>query len=258
MKEKEIYDRAVSILDNYLVESQTVLSIIENTNDWKKGLIHKLFRQSSHILYALLSNSENSTFQNSLIVKDPIVMGSLGRIIREIYVNIIYLKTNRFPEDQMKLCWDFQTVCQQLNVVEYEALEGVETQIEFLKNHKEKLLNGVKSIKCKTISQILQGKEEKLLSLEELAAEKGFHRNKFYREFQFFSQFSHSTAFANSFIIDGKVSITLIAGIYDRIVPYYVGIVTEALHSLLPDYEHLSYLQIKYKEIILNRWNPTI
>ncbi len=155
----------------------------------------------------------------------------------------------------MKAAWNFQIIYQKLNLTRFEEMENYSENRKQLEEEKESLRRQLNALKFSTEGQVFCGKDEKLLSLQELAVIKKFHKEKFHSEFSFFSQFSHSTAFANHFIKSSGISLSLIAATYDRIVPYFVGIVTESIELLLPGHTELEYLQMRYKEIIANRWN---
>lgn len=254
MTEQRIYNRAIEILDNFYEESAKILKDIPEQITWKDNAILTLFRQSSHILFALLSNTEKSKYLNSYYVTELIYIGSLGRIIRDIYVKIIYIKTNSFPDEIMKLCWDYQVICQKINVTKFQLTEEFKDEIENLKKEKDNFKDQLEKYHFSTKGQVLQGKEEKLLSLQELANIKGFDKEKFENEFVFFSQFSHSTAFANNFITKKGVPFSLIAATYHKIVAYYVGIVTESIDLFLPNHEHIELLKKQYDKLINVQW----
>lgn len=255
MTEREIYDRAINILDNFLGESFRVIETIPPDSNWKEQLINKLFKQSSHLVFALLSHSDKSKYQSDTYVSDIILIGALGRIIRDIYVNIIYLKTDIYSEKDMRAVWDFQVLYQKLNLIQFEDVNNYTEQRKQLENERDSLQRQIEAIMFSTRGRVLDGKEEKLLSLKELAEIKQFHKGKFNSEFEFFSQFSHSTAFANHFTKSEGIPLNIIAATYDRIVAYFVGIVAESIDLLLPDHKDLPYLQKQYKDIIANRWN---
>ncbi len=255
MTEQKIYDRAINILDNFLDESLKVIETIPPNNLWKEQLIYKLYKQSSHIAFALLSHTDKSKYQSEKYVSDIILIGALGRIIRDIYVNIIYLKTDKFSEKDMKTVWDFQVLYQKINLTHFEGIKDYTETLKQLEAERDSLKQQIDGITFSTKGQVLMGKDEKLLSLQDLADIKQFHKGKFHTEFAFFSQFSHSTAFANHFIKSNGIPLTIIAATYDRIVAYFVGIVAESIELLLPDHKDLEYLQKQYKDIIANRWN---
>lgn len=254
MTEQRLYDRAIGILDNFYSESIEILKDISDQNTWKENAILTLFRQASHILFALLSNTEKSKYLNSTYVTELIYIGSLGRIIRDIYVKIIYLKTDRFPDEIMKLCWDYQVLCQKINATKFELTEEFKDEIAGLKKEKDNIKDQLENYEFSTKGQVLQGREEKLLSLQEIANFKGFDKERFENEFVFFSQFSHSTAFANNFITKQGVPFSLIAATYHKIVAYYVGVVTESIALFLPNHEHIEILKEQYNKIIKIQW----
>jgi hypothetical protein len=254
LTEQRIYERAVQILDDFYTESRDIIPTIMERTSWKEDAIFRLFKQSSHILFALLSNTQNSKFKNENYVVELIYIGSLGRIIRDIYLKIIYLRTNKFSDEEMKLCCDYQIICQKLNVTKFEAKGGFHDAIMQLEIEKDEVKRQLELISFSTKGQVFQGKEEKLLSLKELADLKNFDKDKFEGEFSFFSQFSHSTAFANNFITSRGVSLSIIAATYHKIVAYYVGTVTEAIDLFIPDHKQIVILKEQYKEIIRVQW----
>jgi len=255
MEELEIYNRAIGILDSFHEESEKIIKEIKRPQTWRELTIYNLFRQGSHITFVLLSNSERSKFLNPTYVTELILIGTLGRIVRDIYVNIIYLKTYQFSEEQMKMCWDFQTLCQKINAIKFESVkEADEARID-AETKKEELKAQIDQITFSTKSDLFRGKTEKLLNLVELAQIKEFDKGKFHNEFVYFSQFAHSTAFANSFIEENGINLALVAITYDKIVAYYVGVVYESLELLFPNHHQLSELQILYKDIVHKRWN---
>jgi hypothetical protein len=257
MLEQQLYDRAIKILDNFHEESESIIKGIVYRQDWLGNKIYHLFKQGSNITFALLSNSEKSKFQNERYVTELIYIGALGRIIRDIYVNIIYLKTNKFSVKDMKLCWDFQILCQKINAIKYTVTENDLTELDSLEVQKRELELEIAKINFSTKGELLNGKAEKMLSLKELAEIKGFNKDKFHNEFVYFSQFVHSTAFANSFLTEQGIDFRLVAATYHKIVAYFVGIVTESIELLCPNYPQLDELTKTYKEIIDKRWNTS-
>lgn len=255
MPEQEIYNRTIEILDSFHEESEKVIKEIPRPKNWRGLTIYNLFRQSSHIIFTLLSNSEKSKFQNPTYVIELILIGTLGRIVRDIYVNIIYLKTEQFSEEQMKMCWDFQIISQKINAIKFQSGKEADEAKNALEAERDELKAQINLITFSTKSDMLRGKSERLLGLAELAQVKGFHKEKFHNEFIYFSQFAHSTAFANSFIEENGINLALIALTYDKIVAYFVGVVTESLESLYPNHRQFNELKVMYKDIIDKRWN---
>jgi hypothetical protein len=256
MPEEHVYEQAINILDNFHEESEKIIKGINSRKNWREQTVFNLFRQGSHIMFALLSNSEKSKFQNPTYVVELIYIGALGRIIRDIYVNIIYLKSNKFSEESMKLCWDFQIVCQKLNTIKYAIRKEDSADLNSLEIQKSELEIEINKLRFSTKGQLLEGKAEKLLSLQELADLKGFHKDKFHNEFVYFSQFVHSTAFANNFVTEQGINFGLIAATYHKIVAYFVGVVAESIELLCPEHSQLSELQKSYEDIIHSQWTP--
>jgi hypothetical protein len=254
MTETKIYERAVTILDNFYGECLEIIKTIPQREQWKKQAIFTLFRQASNIIFALLSKTEKSKYLNSTYVTELIYIGTLGRIVRDIYVKIIYLRTTSFSDETMRLCWEFQIICQKLNVTKYELNGEFREEFEKLKRKKGQLEEELQKVMFLKKDKFCKEKKKKILSLQELATIKKFDKNKFETEFVFFSQFSHSTAFANSFITEQGVALSLIAATYHKIVAYYVGIVTESIDLFIPNHEQLEQLKIQYEEIIKVQW----
>lgn len=227
MNEQKFYKDAIKLLDDSFEQAENALDQELATTNWKERTIYFQFRQSTHILFALLSNSTDSKFKNPNHVIDIVLIGMLGRLIRDIYVNIIYLRTTVFSEENMKSCWEYQIVCQKLNAIKFENLESNDNRIIQLEIVKSSLKQKLKNIKFSTKGEVFKGKSEKLLSLQELSDIYGFNKDKFHNEFIYFSQFAHSSAFANSFVTDDGVYLGIIAATYDRILAYYTGILAE-------------------------------
>ena len=255
MTENEFYKKSLEILENFLDESRSEIVSIKTPQIWKERLVYFQFNQSINICYALLSNSEGSKFQNDTYVIELSFIGTIGRLLRDIYVNIIYLKSSIFSESDMQLCWNYQIVAQKLNTIAYDFDTHFEAEISSLKSEKETLKSALKNIPTSTIGKILQGKEDKLLSITDLSSIKGFNVKKFQNEFGYFSQFAHNTAFANNYLTEKGVRLDIIAITYHRIVPYFVGIVYESLELLNPKHPQLLDLKVHYEQIITTRWN---
>lgn len=251
MDSQKIYSRAIGILDNFFEESNKGIETLQIENNWKSQTIYQLYKQSSHLMFCLLSNSEESKFRNDFYITEMILYGSLGRILRDIYVSIIYLKTEKYTEYEMQLCWNYQITLHKLNIIKYSndklSIETFELQKLGLKNQLD-LLN------FNTKQKVFQGREEKLLTIDELAEIKEFDVTLFNDEFKYFSQFSHSTAFANSLTNNGSINLMVIADMYDRIVAYYIGIITESIETLTPNHHQISELNSHYKNIIKAKW----
>jgi hypothetical protein len=256
MTAQKLYTRAIIILDDEFEQTTNLLNLEITMLTWREKMIYAQLKQSSHILFALLSNSEESKFQNSRYVSDIILFGTLGRIIRDIYVNIIYLKTSKHSIELMESCWNYQIAKQKLIALSFENIDRNQEAINKIEQEEQNLKSILIDVSFETKPQVLQGKSEKLLNLEELAEVKGFNKKRFHNEFVFFSQFAHSTAFANSFITEKGTYSGLIAAIYDRVVAYYTGIFVETMEIFNPTQEKIDDLKrIYYDEIIGKRWN---
>lgn len=249
------YNRAVEILDHFYEESSKVYSEIDKPSNWKQLAIWKGFKQANNIMFCILSNTDISKHVKDIYVTDLIIIGSLGRIIRDLYVLIAYLKTNKYSESQMKLCWDYQVNDRKLVITKYTETGKYVDQIKHVLKYKEKLRKQIEQISFANKSSVLRGKDEKMLTSTELADELGFDNDKFYNEFIYFSQFSHATAFSNHLITDEGVDLAMFAHTYDIIVAYYVGLIYESVSLLKPSQEDLPILQEQYEEIIKKRWN---
>lgn len=252
---QNLYNKSIQVLDNFLAESFDNFSTpTPTTTSWKLQAVYKLAIQSNHIMFCLLSNSEWSKFISTRYVTEPVLVGALTRVIRDIYVQIIYLKTEVYSEDEMKWCWDYQVCNKKLKIIEFENQSEVKVEISIVKKQKDELFQKIGNLNFSTKGNVLRGKDEKMLSLQEIADLKGFHKEKFYNEFIFFSQFSHATAFANEMIIENSFDFNLLVAIYDKIVPYYVGLVYEALSLLKPTHSQLPEMLVQYQKIIEERW----
>lgn len=251
---EELYQSSVKRLDNFYQETQ--IGLIEGgpPNNWKGETIFNLLHQSTNILFVLLNHTEGSEYQSNPFITEQVLIGSLGRIFRDIYVNIIYLTTNKFSEDDMKTCWSYQIACQKLNITKYLPEKDTNYRLNW-KLDKENLEARLKELSFSTKSQVLQGKCERLLSISELAEIKGFNKDIFTNEFEYFSQFSHSTAFANSISKPGHGDKRVLAITYFKILIYYIGIVTEALKFITPNHTELFRLEAFYNEQIKKFWN---
>ncbi len=155
----------------------------------------------------------------------------------------------------MKACWDFQIICQQFKLVQFEKDEIFDEYRRKLEVEKDALYKKISQLESHSKKKVLDGKYEKLLTLQRLAEIKGFNKDKFENEFGFFSQFSHSTAYANSFIQPDGLRLNIVAIVYDKLLAYFIAIIVESLELLKPDHPDLASLKIAYNEIIKIRWN---
>lgn len=255
MTETEYYKKSIDILDN-LLEVSIETHFVENTLDWRKLNIYKQFKQAKHIIFCLLSNTEGSKYQNQtgLYVTELILVGSLGRIVTDNYVNIAYLTSKKFTIEEMQICWDYQIELKRSYLFEFINKSGFEDAFAKSEEKKIELRRKLDQLNFSTKGQVFQGNEGKLLSLKEIAEEKGFNKDKFEREFKFFSQFIHTTPFANNLITSNGVSLGFLAVVYDKIVPYYMGIVAETLELLAPNHIRLDEFRIHHTKFREGRW----
>lgn len=255
MTEAEYYKSTIDILDN-LLEVSIETELIENALGWRELNIYKQFKQAKHIIFCLLSNTEESKYQNQTdhYVTELILVGSLGRIVRDNYVNIAYLTSKKFSIEEMQICWDYQIELKRTTLFEFTDKTGFEDAFAKSEEKKTELKGKLDQLSFSFKDQVFCGKYEKLLSLKEIAIEKGFDKNKFYREFQFFSQFVHTTPFANNLTTLNGISKGFLANVYDKIVPYYMGIITETLELLIPNHKRLSEFQDHYIKFREGRW----
>jgi hypothetical protein len=255
MTELEILKKNINLLDNFYETARNDLGQIQQQDSWLTQTILDFFKQSTHITFCLLSNSEGSKFRNENYVIDIVLIGTLGRLLRDIYLNIIYLKSTDFSTEDMKACWDFQIICQQFKLVQFEKDEIFDEYRRKLEVEKDALYKKISQLESHSKKKVLDGKYEKLLTLQRLAEIKGFNKDKFENEFGFFSQFSHSTAYANSFIQPDGLRLNIVAIVYDKLLAYFIAIIVESLELLKPDHPDLASLKIAYNEIIKIRWN---
>ena len=255
MDSNKYYSESIKLLDNFLEETQEVLiPLSPEFKSWKERIIFNLLNQSSTNLYILLSNSDKSQFVKEKFGLDPVFIGAIGRILRDIYVNIIYLKSDIYSADQMQDCWNYQIDFTRKKLTSLLGDTGDNRELEILDEKIQENLNKLNVLTFETKGRVIQGLDEKLLSLNQLANLKNFDKHKFHTEFSYFSQFTHSTAFANNLITEKGIDFNVIADLYGRIVPYYVGIVTECLESFDPDHIQYQDLNNNYEKIISKRW----
>ncbi len=255
MTENEFYKSTIDILDNLLEESIET-ELIANQDNWKEQNIYKQFKQAKHIMFCLLSNTEESKYQNKTdyYVTELILVGSLGRIIRDNYVNIAYLTSVKFSIEEMKLCWDYQIEFKKSTLFEFVNKVGYEEAFAKIEVRKSELKAKLDLLTFSTKGQVCKGNDGKLLSLQEIADEKNFNRDKFYKEFELFSQFVHTTPFANFLITPNGIDKGFLAAIYDKIIPYYVGIVAETFELLAPNHRRMEELRNHYSKFLVGRW----
>jgi hypothetical protein len=253
--EKEIHESNIALLDSFHEQSRTEAELIPQQNDWIKENVLDLFKQSNNITFCLLSNTIESKFRNQEYVTDIVLFGSLGRILRDIYVKIIYLKSTDYSEIAMRACWDYQIVYHELKLIEFETSEDLTQYKIDLMSTKEKLLSEIKNINFKKIDDVIKGKDEKLVTIDRLAEIKGFNKARFTNEFSFFSQFSHSTAYANSLNKPNGIKTGMLAIVYDKLIAYYIAIIVESLSILSPKHHQLDDLKMGYDSIINRKWN---
>jgi hypothetical protein len=253
---QSIYSRNIGLLDNFLEESLKEVRSISSQQEWKKVIIHRLFSQATNVMFCLLSNSEESKFQNESYVTDAVLFGALARIVRDIYLNIVYLKTNALSDEQMKACWRYQVVRQKIKTIKHT---GISAQPELLqlgteRTILEKILDTIPFCDNQHKKSVYNGRCERALNLAQIANIKGFDEDYFKSEFVFFSQFAHSTAYANNFQVDEGIPQGLVTAIYDKVIAYFIGIAVESIELLLPAHPQLQILLISYQEVIKNRW----
>jgi hypothetical protein len=155
----------------------------------------------------------------------------------------------------IKKCWNYQDVYQRINFLTADHTHRSKTLTQYRKKRKrigETLKNHINDSKLR--KKIFDGMEHRLMWPAELVKFKGIDEKKFQAEYTFFSQFAHSTAFANSFIGVNGISADMYNYIYDRIVAYVITITSEALQELSPQHPQLNQLKQNSDKAILRNW----
>ena len=255
MTVNEFYSEPIAILDSYLTEGRSKVIDLREGEEWKEENILKFYKQSLRILYCLLSNTDKSKFANNELVIDINLVGTLGRTLRDIYVKILYLKSNEYCSEHMQVCWEYQVALHKKKLLslcdnekEFEIPEKFEQDFNRLKLK-------INTLKFDTKGQVCDGKEEKMISKKKLAELNGINDKKFDQEYSYFSQFTHSSAFSNSLIIEDRISLGILAETYRRIVAYVVGITVETWEIFSPNHTQLDEARSQYNDLKKNHWN---
>ena len=135
-------------------------------------------------------------------------------------------------------------------------IKEIENGIAKSKAKKDELNKQIEklNINRKVKEKVLAGKEGKLLSVEQIATTKKFYTEKFRSDFDLLSQFVHVTPFASSLITTNGINLGLLSSIYDKIIPFYIGIITETLELLTPNHNRLEEFQNHYSKFRDGRW----
>lgn len=253
---EEKYSLFVGILDQLLGFNREVYKVPIPCSNWRQESVAYFIKQSIQIMTCILKNTKGSNYENDEIVEEPIITGALGRIISDIYIKILYLNVSNKPDDQMKLCWEYQSNKSKISVTEFEFQFAPE-EVQEIRNRIQSKVDfqsgEIKKLKFKTKGEVLSGKNELMLQVEEIGELKGFNAKKFKSDYNYFSKFTHASAFSLNMAIVHK-SIGVLTPLLDKIVANYIGLTYEALVNLYPKHEHMDFIAEQYSKAIKKNW----
>lgn len=253
------YNKLVKAIDNlYEINYKTYVNYKTLVNDWKYYYIHSIVIQSTNIVKSILRDIPGSKFTQMDCVNELTLIGSSTRLVRDLYITLIYLKYCDKPNEDMRICWEYQILHRHISTYNYsldfakEATEKVFLKLNAEKEQLRKIIDKMPNFSTK--GALLIGKEEKMISSKELYEIKNFKSERLEKDFIYLSQFAHSTAFAMG-VKRTENNLISVDIIIKKLFSYYLGITSESLDIFFPDYEETDKIRTEYLRNCLYRWN---